>query len=172
MKIYEDGPDPAIRATFLPLVNLIVKPISWIFDTVESVLLITVYCVHKLLSWMTSIVLFIIQAIIYNLIEVFFKTLLGTLDQAIWQQMPSWMPYVLASNLASWVGLSALRSFWYSTNFLHSLKWIFYFRVGVWLAVELAKGGYQLWGSWRLAVERNRMQQESRLQPNQLGLVN
>ena len=152
-------PDFAIRATFLPLVNLLVSPISWIFGSVESVHLLIVYCVHKLLSWMTTIIMFSIQGIIYTIIENMVHSLLAGLDASILELMPSWMPYMLVSNLALCTGLSALRSFWYSENFLQSLKRIFIFRGAMWLGLELIKRAYQLWWAWRLAVERKRTQQ-------------
>ena len=163
--------EPAIRATIFPLVNLLVKPLSWTFDFIESILLLIVYCIHKLLSWMTTAFLFIIQAMIYRFVEGLVQTFLGQLDLAIWESMPSWMPYLLASNVASLFGLSALRSFWYSTNYLNSLKWIFIFRFGMWLIVEAAKGSYQLWCKWRLAVEQRRMERELRSQPHRTNLV-
>ena len=163
--LYQDSaPDFAIRATFLPLVNLLVSPISWIFGFVESVLLLIVYCVHKLLSWMTTILMFIIQGLIYSFVETVVKTLLATLDLLILGLMPSWMPHMLVSNLASCTGLSALRSFWYSENFLQSLRWIFIFRGAMWLGMELIRRAYQLWCFWRLAVERKRTQQGLRPQ--------
>ena len=171
---YDIEPPPpvfAIRATFLPLVNLLVSPISWIFGFVESALLLIVYCVHKLLSWMTTIFVCIIQGLIYGFIENVIKTLLATLDTLILGLMPSWMPYMLVSNLASWTGLSALRSFWYSENYLQSLKWIFIFRGAMWFGVELIKGAYQLWCVWRLAVEHQRTQQGLRPQSGRSGTV-
>ena len=146
-------PDVAIRATFLPLVNLLVSPISWIFGFVESALLLIVYCVHKLLSWMTTIFVCIIKGLIYGFIGNVIKTLLATLDASILELMPSWMPYILVSNLASCTGLSALRSFWYSENYLQSLKWIFIFRGAMWLGLELIKRAYELWSAWYLTIE-------------------
>ena len=103
--------------------------------------------------------MFFIQGLIYSFIENFIKTLLATLDASILGLMPSWIPYMLVGNLASCTGLSALRSFWYSENFLQSLKWIFIFRGAMWLGLELITRAYQLWCFWRLAVERKRTQQ-------------
>ena len=156
--------DPAIRATIFPLVQLLIRPLQWIFDFIESILLLIVFCVHKLFSWMTWIFIFVFQATLYGWIEQLLKGLLTAVDQAIWEIMPSWMPYLLASNIASWIGLSALRSFWYGTSFLQSLKWIFLFRLGMWCVVEAFKAGYHLWANWNDIVERRRrMQNQWRL---------
>ena len=164
---YHPPPDFAIRATFLPLVNLLVSPISWMISFIESTLLLIIYCVYKLLSWMTTIIMFIIQGLIYSVIENNVNTLLATVDASIVELMPSWMPHMLVSNLASWTGLSSLRSFWYSENLLNSLKWIFVFRGAMWLGLELIKRAYRLWCVWRRAVERKRTQQG--LRPPQWG---
>ena len=94
---------------------------------------------------MTWIILTILQAFIYSFVEKIIQQLLGTLDLAIWQLMPTWMPFILASNVASCLGLSALRSFWYSTNYVNSLKWIFAFRLGMWVTIEAVKFGYRFW---------------------------
>lgn len=163
--------DPAIRATIFPLVDLLSRPLRWIFDFVESILLLTVFCIHKVLSWMTWLVIFVVQAVIYSWVERLVQSLLASLDLIIWNLMPSWMPYLLASNIASWMGLSALRSFWYGTNYLNSLKWIFFFRFGMWLVVEGAKISYKCWTIWRSAVEQRRLQQDRKLQPAWINLV-
>lgn len=160
-----DQADPAIRATIFPLVHLLTLPLHWTFDFVESLLLLTVYCLHKVLSWMTWIFIVTLQAVLYRWVEQIVKMLLASLDTAIWDIMPSWMPAVLASNLASLFGLTALRSFWYGTNFLTSLKWIFIFRVGMLVVIEAAKAGYSLWVNWNSIVEeRRRMQSQAPLQ--------
>ena len=108
------------------------------------------------------ILLFIVQGLIYIFIENVLKILLAMRrmrDASTLELMPSWMPYILLSNLASLIGLSALRSFWYSANFFQSLKWISIFRGASWLGLELITGAYQLWVVWRLLVERKHTQQ-------------
>ena len=151
--------DPAIRATIFPLVELLVRPIHWIFDFIESILLLIVFCVHRILSWMTTIFIFIFQAVLYGWVEQLVNGFLAALDAAIWEAMPSWVPWLLASNIASWFGLSALRSFWYGTNYLQSLKWIFIFRLGMWVVVESFKAGCYRWNNWNDIVEKGRRMQ-------------
>lgn len=50
----EHPPDPALRATFLPVVNLLTKPITAFFEFVEYMFLVVIYFVHKIFSWITS----------------------------------------------------------------------------------------------------------------------
>lgn len=151
--------DAAIRATIFPFVHLLIQPVRWAFDFIESILLLIVYCIHKSLSWMTSIFIFLLQATLYNLIEELVQSVFSVIDQAIWEAMPWWMPSILTCDIASLLGLSALRSFWYSTNYFSSLKWILIFRVGMWLLIEGAKAGYKVWGVWKETVEQRRRNQ-------------
>ena len=164
---YNTADSNLIKASVFPFVSLLIRPLIWIFDFLESILLLAVFCLHKLLSWCTWILLFTLQAIIYNTLESLLNQCLHQLDAAIYASLPSWTPYLLASNLASWVGLSGLRSFWYGTNFLQSLKWIFIFRLAMWAVVEGCKGAFVLLGKWRDVVEERRRMRS--LVPDQYG---
>lgn len=112
-----------------------------------------------------------VQALIYSWVEKIVQGILAGLDQAIWGVMPSWMPYLLASNIASWFGLSALRSFWYGTSYLNSLKWIFIVRLGMWLIVQVAKLSFKAWTAWKDSVAQRQMQQDIRSQPYWLRML-
>ena len=48
--------------------------------------------------------------------------------------MPTWMPYVLANNVASCLGLS---------SYVNNLKWTFAFCLEMWVTIEAVKFGYR-----------------------------
>ena len=151
--------DPAIRATIFPLVHLLTRPLQWIFDFIELILLLIFFCIHKILSWMDGIFIFFVQACLYGLVAQFITGLLPAGDAAIWAVMPSWMPYLLVSRVASLLGMSALRCFWYDTNYLQSLKWNFIVRMGVRVVGEGCEAGHHLWNNrnWsEMVVSRRR----------------
>ena len=43
--------EPALHATFLPVVNLLMKPVTALFEFVEYMFLVVIYFVHKIFSW-------------------------------------------------------------------------------------------------------------------------
>lgn len=128
-------PEPGIRVMVFPLVNLLVKPLSWIFDFVESMLLVLIYGIHKVFRWLTTAVIFCLQIWLYGIAESVFKSVLAVVDQVIYSLMPSFMPAILVSDVASVLALTALRAYWYRTSYLGSLKWMVIFRLAIWLFV-------------------------------------
>ncbi|KAL9104355.1 MAG: hypothetical protein Q9163_000702 [Psora crenata] len=153
----EHAPRATLFPFLNPLVNPLVKPISWIFEFVEYMLLVLIYCVHKVFPWMSTVIIIGIQAYIYSLLESFIWTILSKLDGVILQSLPSWIPFFLFGDLATLLCLSALRGYWYSTSFLTSLKWCFFFRTGLWLIVRGVEVYYLLWKTRQLAKSSDRV---------------
>lgn len=143
-----------------PFVNLLVRPLSWVFGFIEYMFLVMIYCVHKIFSWTTTVVIFCVQAWIYSLVEGVFKQFLSVIDRLIFQLLPNWIPYLLFSDVASLLSLTALRSSWYSTRYLTSLKWILIFRMGIWLIVSAPRLCYKLCKEGQLRFEQRKSQWE------------
>lgn len=120
--------------------------------------LVTIYCVHKVFSWTTTAVIFCLQAWIYSLVEKVCRAVLSVLDHLIVQLLPDWLPTLLVSDIASMLCLTALRSYWYSTRYLTSLKWLLIFRVGVWLIFSAPQACYRLWKAGQLRFEKRHTQ--------------
>lgn len=150
-----DQPVPEIRAAMFPIVNFLYAPFRWFFALVERCLLVTVLMIHRVFGWISSITWFMFQAWLYSIAEQFVTGIFQGLDTAISQVMPSFVPPFLVGGLATAVGMSFLKSYWWGTAFWDCLKWNFIMR-GIFVAgFYLLQGLVLAFRAWRARVKRN-----------------
>jgi hypothetical protein len=153
-KPWEAELNTEIRATILPFVNLLYTPFRWVFEQIESLILFSMHLVHKMFNWISIAVWFGFQVCVYTAFEMFVKALLQGFDAAIVVLMPDWIPPIFVSGLATAVGIAGLKSYWYGVAFWECVKWIFIWRVGIFVAWQVLVGIWIVYNAWYDRVKR------------------
>jgi hypothetical protein len=146
-QLYEDLPE--LRATIFPFVNLLYVPIRFFFSAVESLLLAIVFGIHKITGWISAVVWFSFQLILYSTFESVVKSFFQFLDAILIAILPEWVPSVLVYGLPTAIGMSLLKSYWYGVDFWFCLKWMMIVRFGLWV------GGTVIYYSYEIYAARN-----------------
>ena len=143
-----------IRATVFPLVEYLYIPFRLFFSCIESIFLSIISAVHTCFRWLGVATWFCFQAMIYSWVENIFIALLQGFDVALVAMLPAGTPPILVSGLMSSVGISALKSFWYNISFLGTMKWMLFWRFGLWIFVEIVGFSYGAYNRWRDHIKR------------------
>lgn len=149
------APIPELRATLFPLMDVLYLPFRWFFSLVESLLLITVWTIHKLFSWLASVAWFCFQLLLYQMIEGWFESVFHMVDGVIMEAMPDWASGLPMMGLTATVAMSGLKSYWYGISFWHSIKWMFIIRAGMWSFLQAVRGILALRESSRTVLRRS-----------------
>jgi hypothetical protein len=150
----EGQPTPEVRATIFPLAYVLYTPFRWFFALIESILLTTVYAIHKIFGWLAAAAWFFFQCWIYSIVETLLESFFQGFDRTIMEAMPDWVSGIPLAGITGTVTVSALKSYWYGTSFVESMKWMLIFRVGFLCALQLLRGLSVLYKAWQDKIKR------------------
>lgn len=88
------------------------------------------------------------------MLENLIKNVFAEFDAAIVELMPDWMPSIVVSGLATAVGMAGLKSYWYGFAFWECVKWMFIWRVGIFVVCQALVGIWVAYNAWYDHVKR------------------
>jgi hypothetical protein len=140
---------PEVRALVFPFAEMLFLPVKWIFSLIEAMLLAVIYSIRIIFRWLGVVFWYALQAILYGFAESLVKSAFGAVDVMIAAVLPDFVPQFLIAGTGTAIGISALKSYWYSISFWTTLKWIFIARFGMWGIWATTVFGLAVYGEWR-----------------------
>jgi hypothetical protein len=123
---------PEVRALVFPFAEMLFVPIKWIFSLIEAMLLAVIYSIRIIFRWLGIVFWFALQAVLYRTAESLVQSAFGAVDTVILVVLPEFIPPFLIAGVGTAIGISALKSYWYSVSFWGTLKLIFLVRFALW----------------------------------------